>query len=101
MCPFKVGTRVKLARPWFPKNLGITGEIKFIGDIDKYAMSRGFSRFLHTGDCVVLWDRGPLPEGTGNPQFLNQLEPILSDREPSKMSFQELMEDLNKVMEVV
>jgi|SRR6478609_151594 len=76
MAKFYVGQRVKLARPFYQKNLNITGVIRSLHE--PFTLTRGGKC-----DCFVNWDNGskdgPGFAEAGEPwtgTHTSQLEPI-------------------------
>lgn len=92
MTSFYVGQRVRLARPVYPENRGLTGRIRQF--TDPRQLSDG-----SVGNCCVDWDNGDR-DGitilrTGRRAFTNtnQLEPITPQgHRPAELTFTELMD---------
>lgn len=68
MATFKVGQRVKLARPYHPENEGVTGRIASM----EFLLGDGT---VPDSDCTVLWDDVNLE----TLQHTSQLEPIIPE----------------------
>lgn len=82
MSTFKVGQRVRMARPVKKENLGLEGRIRAI-----------FPETPALGgpvNCFVDWDRA----SSGNASHTEQLEPIVPPHEASQYSYTELMDRL-------
>lgn len=93
MTVFFVGQRVRLARPNYAENMGLTGRIHFIGAVADACPIPGTDLVaIGTGDCVVDWDVAPSNSGPRTHCDLNQLEPILpSGHAPAELTVEELL----------
>lgn len=98
MTKFFVGQRVRVARPRHPANKGITGRIAIIKPYIAGERLPNGNRYVGSpGDCWIDLDRPRNDGGMAGVSAFYQLEPILPEgAQPSKFSFQELMEDLNE-----
>lgn len=97
MAKFYVGQRVKLVRPNYPINLGLTGSIRELGlHVDT----------IHgVADCVVAWDKKPWLPIPMDRVFnnTNQLEPLCKDDDQvgSWDALEELGLDVDTIREAV
>lgn len=83
----RLGQRVKKVRGGF--NLGTTGVVWMIADVS------AIHDFVVRTDQPVMGHDGILnPAGSMLASFSEDWEPIITDREPSEMSYEELMEDV-------
>jgi hypothetical protein len=94
MATFRVGMRIRMARPCNPANLGKTGTIAEIYPIPKPAVGGPIN-------CAVDWDDGSrgarFHEPVGEATHTDQLEPILDQKheacdEDFKRDMDELLE---------
>lgn len=93
MSRFFVGQRVRLARPFYPRNFGIVGRVL---EFSNFPAGTRFldGRIFTDCDCRVVWDGDDLPCA----QHTSQLEPILPEgHKPSEYSFEGLMDHLREV----
>jgi hypothetical protein len=76
MSAFKIGQRVRLARPLKPEFLGQEGVITDFDSAPKGTMPGTGRRLTIDCNCGVAWDKN---DGAVSWQHTDQLEPILYD----------------------
>lgn len=90
MARFFVGQRVKLARPYQPRNLGKCGRIFELWPYAVESSSEG-----EWVNCSVHWDSGESDGGfdapDGDATHTDQLEPILDEHQPAELTVHELL----------
>ena len=93
MARFYVGQRVRLARPYNPRNAGLTGRIAEMYPEEVPA-------FDGIVNCAVDWDDGRrdtrYDEDGGYGTHTDQLEPILDTHQPCEQDFKL---DLDRLLE--
>lgn len=96
MARFFVGQRVRLVKPAYLQNYGITGVIELFENWPAGTLCTDGKPLVGDADCEVRWDDNSI-----SAQHTSELEPILPQHQPCESDFKETMDKLVEELETV